>query len=209
MNFKVRIAHWTPNPGIFLLIFPGANRKAKHQQTYDRLDTSQHWGGPKTPTSKVLSIFRRENDDNIDLNRKGSEGTCFVCKLLILGLIIFRDDCGHWENRIQKQLWSNNSQHSILTRQLSLSAFCILTHLVFIATLRISATNGESEAQRGKKKWSEAKPSVNGRTKNYTQESGSRVHIFKHHSLVQGDLEDLHRNPQAHKLGELPYCWVS
>ena len=42
MNFKVRIAHWTPNPGIFLFIFPGANKKAKHKQTYDRLDTRQH-----------------------------------------------------------------------------------------------------------------------------------------------------------------------
>lgn len=45
---------------------------------------------------------------------------------------------------------NNNSQHSILNQATVLSAFCILTHLVFIATLRISATNGESEAQRDK-----------------------------------------------------------
>lgn len=32
---------------------------------------------------KVLSRFKRENDQSIDRNRKGSRGTCFVWKSLM------------------------------------------------------------------------------------------------------------------------------
>lgn len=66
----------------------------------DRLDMGEHWDGSKPPPKFWTAL--KENDDSIDRNTKGRGGTCL--EIVNLGLIIFENDCGHWEKRIQKAI---------------------------------------------------------------------------------------------------------